>query len=170
MGKMKLVVSPETGEVLTEINPGDRIIRKKSVEYLQTVKEWKIDHFYKGYLPEIRQWMKELTPYEKALLFTVSPYVGYEDCCLKHDNGHMLRFKDMVEMSCMPRSSTAKALRGLVSKDIIYRGKNSKEMQYFINPWLFCKGHRINTVLQTMFRNYKIRVCQNIKWGNLKEV
>jgi len=168
--RRSLVVSEETGEIINEIRPGDRVVRKESIDHLKEVKVWNIDHFYKGHLPEIRKWIKELTLYEKALLFTVSPYVGYEDCCLKHDNGVMIRFKDMVELSCMARSSVAVALRGLIDKDIIYRGKNSKEIQYFMNPWLFCKGKRVNIILKAMFRHYKIRVCQNVKWGSLKDI
>jgi hypothetical protein len=165
-----LVVDELTGEVTNEMRPGDRVLRKESAESyakLESVREWKINHYYRGNLPEIRKWMKGLSPQEKALLFTVSPYVGYTDCCLKHDNGNMFRFRDMVELSCLARSSAAVALRGLIDKDILYRGKNSKEIQYFMNPWLFSKGHTINKILQTMFRNYRIKVCQNIKWGNL---
>lgn len=162
------VVDTISGEVHKELDPGDRILRKKSVDYLRSVKEWKIDHFYKGNLREIAKWMKDLSPNEKAVLFTVSPYVGYEDCCLKHENGDMLTFGFIVEMSGLSRGAVSYVINSLIKKDILYRGKNSRERQYFMNPWLFCKGHRINTVLQTMFRNYKIRVCQNIKWGNLK--
>ena len=169
MGKLALVVQAETGEVLTEINPGDRIVRKRSIERLKAVREWNIKHFYKGNLREITKWMKDLTPNEKAILFTVSPYVSYNDCSLKHENGDMLTFDFIVEMSGLSRGSVSYSINTLIEKDILYRGKNSKERQYFINPWLFCKGHEINTVLQTMFRNYQIRICNNMKWGNLKE-
>lgn len=165
----KLLVMESSGEVLTELEKGDRIIRKKSADYLAGIRVWNIDHFYKGHLPEIRKWMKELSPYEKALIFTVSPYVGYEDCCLKKENGDMFRFKDMVENSCMARRTVARALSGLLEKDILYRGKNSKERQYFMNPWLFSRGHRINSILKTMFQNYRIKVCQGVRWKNLKE-
>ena len=165
----RLLVLENSGEVLTEMKAGDMIVRKRSVEYLESVKVWKIDHFYKGNLREIAKWMKELSPHEKALLFTVSPYVGYEDCCLKKENGDMFRFKDMVEQSCMSRATVAKSLGGLIAKDILYLGKNSKGRQYFMNPWLFSRGHRINNILKTMFSNYRIKVCQNVKWGSLKD-
>lgn len=172
-GKQRsLVVNESTGEIIGDIRSGDRILRKESmVAYakLEEVREWKINHYYRGHLSEIRKWMKELTPHEKALLFTVSPYVGYTDCCLRHDNGNMFRFRDMIELSCMARSSVAVALRGLIDKDILYRGKNSKEIQYFMNPWLFSKGKVINKILQMMFRNYRIKVCNNMKWANLKD-
>lgn len=163
----RFVVDTDT-EFKAELNPGDRILRAKSVEYLATVQEWKLEHFYKGNLQELRQWMKDLTPNEKAVLFTVSPYVGYEDCCIKHDNGDMLAFDDIVELSCLSRGTVSSTLNTLIAKDIIYRGKNAKERQYFVNPWLFCKGNRINRVLQTMFRNYRVRVCGGVKWKDVK--
>lgn len=164
----RLVVDYDTGEVVTEMHDGDRIVRGSSVEYLQQFREWKIEHFYKGNLSEIKSWMKDLTPNEKAILFTVSPYVGYEDCCLKHGNGEMVTFDHIVELSGLSRGAVSATINSLIGKDIICRNKNSKERQYFVNPWLFCKGNRINRVLQTMFRNYGVRVCGGIKWKHIK--
>jgi len=164
----RIVVDRGTGEITNELQPGDRIVRAKSIEYLQSIQEWKIEHFYKGNLSEIKKWMKDLTPNEKAILFTVSPYINYEDCCLKQENGSMLTFDNIVELSGLSRGAVSQAINSLIKKDILYRGKNSKERQYFMNPWLFCKGNRINKVLQTMFRNYKVRVCNNMKWKDIK--
>jgi len=165
----RIVLDEATGQVVGEIGEGDRIVRKASICYLDRVHVWRVEHFYKGNLREIVKWMGDLTPNEKALLFTVSPFVGYEDCCLKHENGNMLTFDDMVRLSCLSRSTVFETINCLITKDILYRGRNGRERQYFMNPWLFCKGNRINRVLQTMFRNYRIRVCQGVKWGNLRE-
>lgn len=161
-------MSPETGEVTTEIRPGDRIVRAESIGYMHQSQEWKIEHFYKGNLPEVKKWMRDLTPGEKAVLFTVSPYVGYEDCCLKHENGDMLTFENIVELSGLSRGAVSATINTLIDKDILYRGKNAQERQYFVNPWLFCKGNRINRVLQTMFRNYKIRVLGGVEWKHCR--
>lgn len=162
------LVDVETGELTGTLNEGDRILRKESLLFLSATQEWHIEHFYKGHLGEIKKWMKDLTPNEKAVLFTISPYVGYSDCCLKHDNGAMLTFDDIVDMSGLSRGAVSETLNLLQKKDILYKGKNSKERQYFMNPWLFCKGSRINKVLQMMFRNYKIRVMGNKTWKNVK--
>ena len=164
----KLVVDSNTGLVSTEINPGDRIVRKRTIEYLSSTEEWKMEHFYKGNLQEIKKWLKDLTPNEKAVLFTISPYVGYDDCCLKHENGNMITFDIIVELSGLGRGTISETLNGLIDKDILYKGKNAKERQYFVNPWLFAKGNRINNVLKTMFRNYRIRVI-NKKWKDLRD-
>lgn len=164
----RIVIDSDSGEKLTDINPGDRLVRGKTVEYLSTTQEWKLEHFYKGNLQEIKKWLTDLSPNEKAILFTISPYVGYDDCCLKHENGNMITFDCIVELSGLSRSTVSEVMNSLILKDIIYKGKNGKERQYFVNPWLFAKGNRINKVLKTMFRNYRVRVV-NKKWKDIRE-
>jgi hypothetical protein len=168
------VVSKETGEVTTEMNPGDRIIRAKSIQYLEQHRtdtcEWKIENFYKGNTAEIQKLMRELTVYEKAFLFSIATYIGYEDCCLKYSNGKDITTEDLVEISGMNRSTVFEVINSLVNKDILYKGKNSKNRQYFMNPWLFCKGQRISKVLKTMFKNYRVRIYKCQRWGEIKNL
>lgn len=114
--------------------------------------------------------MKDLDVYEKAFLFSIAPYVGYEDCCLKYpSNGIELKFETLVDISGISRSKLSTVIASLVGKDILYKGKNSKTTQYFVNPWLFCKGNRINKVLKTMFKNYQIQVKDGTRWKDLEE-
>lgn len=128
---------------------------------------WITDSFYKGNIFELRAIMKELNTYEKALLYTIAPYVGYEDCCIRYENGKELGIEDMAALAGMSRDKAFRTVKELIDKDIIYKGKNSKNIQYFVNPWLFNKGTRVNKVLKRMFKNYKIRTKNNIKWGDL---
>lgn len=128
-----------------------------------------MESFYKGNIEEIRKTMKDLDVYEKAFLYSIATYIGYEDCCLKYDNGVELRFDSLVEIAGISKGKLSSVINGLVEKDILYKGKNSNTVQYFINPWLFCKGNRINKVLKTMFKNYKIQVKNGTKWKDLKE-
>lgn len=169
MGEKTATVIDTQGEIITEMYEGDRILRKKSVEYLEITQEWKMEHFYKGHITEMRKTMSELNTYEKAFLYSIATYVGYEDCCLKHDNGNELTFDDLVLLSGMSRSKVSEVINSLIKKDILYKGRNSSSnKQYFMNPWLFCKGHRINKVLATMFKNYHIRVLGGKQWKNVK--
>lgn len=129
-----------------------------------------MEHFYMGNIEEISKLMKNLDIYEKAFLFSIAPYVGYEDCCLKHpSNGVELKFDKLVEISGISRSKLSAVIGGLIDKDILFKGKNSNTIQYFVNPWLFCKGNRINKVLKTMFKNYQIQIFDGTKWKDLKE-
>lgn len=168
MGMIGSIINSD-GEILGEICEGDRILRKKISDKIETTNVWKIEHFYKGHISEIRKVLGELNTNERAFLFSIATYVGYEDCCLKYDNGNELNFDALVELSKMGRGTVSEVINGLIKKDILYKGKNSsRDRQYFVNPWLFCKGNRINKVLKTMFKNYKIRVLNNKEWGKLK--
>lgn len=156
---------------MTTIRNGDRIVRKESIDsyFAQTEKYeiWKLEQFYKGNISELRKQLESLSVYEKAFLFSIVTYVGYEDCCIKYDNGKCLDFDDFVRISRISRSKTSEVIKSLIKKDILFKGTNSQEIQYFVNPWLFCKGQRINVVLKTMFRNYHIKIMGNVKWGDL---
>jgi len=168
------------GEVVRDMKQGDRIINGNSTEALHNKKmreieakkagdkqEWNLEHFFKGHIPEIRGLMKSLSVYDRSFMFSIATYVGYEDCCLKYDNGKVLDFEDLVDISGMSRGKLSQVLSELKKADIIYKGINSKGIQYFVNPWIFCKGIRINAVLKTMFRNYHIRVLGGKQWGNV---
>lgn len=158
----------KNGEIIGEFGEGDKIVRKASIDYLKETEVWKIEHFYKGNIAEIRKQLESLSTFEKAFLFSIATYVGYEDCCIKYDNGQCLGFDDLVKITRISRTKALSTINGLIKADILYKGKNSKGLQYFVNPWLFCKGTRIQKVLKTMFRNYKIKVMNGQRWGELK--
>lgn len=173
-------VIDNNGCISRELKQGDRIIDGNSSRALQTKKmreieakksgekqEWNLEHFFKGHIPEIRELMKSLSTFDRAFLFSIATYVGYEDCCLKFDNGRVLDFEDLVDISGMSRGKLSEVLNGLKNADIIYKGVNSKGFQYFVNPWIYCKGVRINAVLKTMFKNYHIRVLGGQIWGTV---
>lgn len=166
--KPTLLVDKDDGDIYGELGEGDRILRSNTIEYLKSTEEWKMEHFYKGCIDEIKQIMKELSTNEKAFLFAVAPYVGYEDCCIKHQNGDDITTEDLVGLTGLGRTTLFSVINSLCEKDILYKGKNSKAKQYFMNPWIFAKGNRINKVLKTMFKNYRIRIMGNKKWKDIK--
>lgn len=174
-----LVVEANTGEITSELYPGDRIVRKTSVEsYKKNIKKnekndnneeiefiyWNTKSFYKVNVAELRLWLDDLSQAEKAFLFSIAPYISFDDCHLQYGNGVDIGTEDLIKITQMSRGLVYKTISSLIEKDILYKGKNSKNRQYFVNPWLFCKGNRINKVLKTMFKNYKIRSKGNIEW------
>ena len=174
--KDSYIVDKKTGQITGEVKEGDRLTRKQSIMALKLMQEkenatepFGQDVFYKGYTNEIKAVLKELSTTERAFLFSIAPYINFEDCCLKYKNGVDVTTDDLIEICNLSRSTTFNTVNTLVDKDILYKGKNSKNRQYFVNPWLFCKGNRINKVLRTMFQNYRVRIYGGIKWKDLKE-
>lgn len=170
------VVSSSTGEITANLHSGDRIVRgksrksyKKKFESSPEYAKWNLENFLKTHIAEVRLWMNELSQAEKAFLFSITPYVSFEDCHLQFENGSDIGTEDLVKITGLSRGLVYQTIESLVKKDILYKGKNSKSRQYFVNPWLFCKGNRINKVLRTMFKNYKIRVLDGKKWKDVKD-
>ena len=163
---VRYIVSPETGEKLNVLNEGDSIMRKKSKDRLDNYNTWNIKHFYKGNIEELKELNKELSIAEAGFLFKIIPFINYEDCLICHQNGKEINQTDLCDITGLSRTRVHNILKSLIKKDVVYKGKNSKSFQYFVNPWLFVRGNSINKVLKSMFKNYKIRVL-NVKWKNL---
>ena len=175
------------GVILAEEKNGDRIkyVKAKSIEAYEEIKKakaikkqqeidegkfvWRFDGFFIGNIKEIEKILPSLDVYEKAFLYSMASYVGYEDCCLKYSNGKELDMDSMADISGISKRKLQDVVQGLIKKNILYRGKNSKTYQYFVNPWIFCKGNTINRVLKTMFKNYRIQTRDGVMWKDLKE-
>ena len=176
------VVSKNTGEIVAELYEGDSILRKESKEAHKKFEDsknesrkvsetlvWSMTNFMKMNTVEVRLWMDELSQAEKAFLFSIVPCVSFDDCHLQTHDGEDIGTEDLIKIANMSRGVLYETIKSLAKKDIIYRGKNSKNRQYFVNPWLFCKGNRINKVLKTMFKNYKIKVLGGKQWKDVKD-
>lgn len=162
------VYDPKTGEVIDKIYPGDKIVREQQSHEDDGTMSWKVD-FIKSNSRELRLLTKELSHMQKSLLFSILPYVRYESCMITHFNGKDINLSGLSEVSGISNKSIKKITGELIAMDILYKGKNSRNNQYFINPWLIYKGTRINKTLKSMFKNYKIRSRGSVKWKDLKE-
>jgi len=179
------VINAKTGEQTNVLNEGDKIVRASSIKSFKTIKQgeegeqgkvecekWKMKEFYKANVSEIQLLSKDLSQGEKAFLFSIAPYVSFDDNSLQIGHGKKavdIGTEDLVEITGMSRSAVYDTINTLAAKDVIYRGKNSRNKQYYVNPWLYCKGNRINKVLKNMFKNYKVRSKSNISWNDLLE-
>jgi hypothetical protein len=166
-----LIINGDTGEITGQLGEGDRILRKRSLEHLAEINEnfedWQLGNFYKANTAELKKVLPDLSVFEKAFILSIASYVGYDNCCIQHPNGNDIGTEDLITLTGLGRTKLFEVIDSLVLKDIIYRGKNSNGRQYFMNPWLFCKGNRINVVLKAMFKNYRIRVMGGVKWKDI---
>lgn len=165
----RVLVNPETGEVLEQLKEGDRILRKTSQDKYKRKKDSDLNGrmFIKVDTKEGYALLKELSLNERALLFVLQYYVTYESGLIQHQNGQEINFNDLIDITGMSRRTLSETLSALISKDIVYKGKNSTKVQYYLNPWVAMKGVVVNPTLKEMFKNYKIRSKGNICWKDL---
>lgn len=180
MGASYGLINYGTGQV-TDINDGDqvRVIRKSSLEaykkYIQTgyiskdTDYLEYEVYAKVNVKEFNLWLSKLNVYEKAFLMSVIPYVSYTSCELTYKNHVQIDNEALLKITGLPRSTLYRTIKSLVEKDILYKGRNSKGIQYFVNPWLIMKGVVSNKTLKVMFKNYRIQSLNGKRWGDLKE-
>lgn len=140
-----IIVNKTTGEEIDKINPGDsyRITRKKTKQYLESTEQWNFKNFYQTNVDEIKEVNKNLNIYEKGLLQTIAPYLGYEDCLLKHSNGVPLDWEDLLKLTKISKSQLSTTIKSLIKKNILFKQKVGRKRQYYLNPYLFFKGDRV---------------------------
>lgn len=163
------VINTETGEIKHELQPGDRILKAQSIEKLKSTEEFKIESFGKINNDEMQLILPELSKEERSMLLTLFVYVRYETGLIQYKNGRDIAYKDIMKLCSLSESAVYRIIDSLVGKDLVYRGKNSKNVQFFINPWIISRGNTISKVLKDMFKNYKIRSKNNVMWKNLDE-
>ena len=170
----KLVVDASTGEVIDQMKIGDQILRGSSLKSYQTYTKqhsesgiyhkWDLDNFFRVNVSELVLLLPDLNQAEKSLLLSLSPYIGYETGALIHKNGVTVDKNTIVNLAGMSRNTVNKALDGLIDKKIIHNNEDGTGRDFYMNPWIFSKGPRINKELREMFADYPVRILGNIKW------
>lgn len=145
-----------------------KAIERRKVNDSSKYMSWDLKHYSKVNTDELRLLLPELSKNERIVLFSLLPYVGYDDCLLKHINGKELNIEGIAKISSLSASTVEKVVESLRHKDILYKGKNSRNVQYFINPWICSRGSKLSKVLKTMFQNYEVQSFGGIKWKDLK--
>jgi hypothetical protein len=170
-----LIVDGSTGEQIGELNPGDRIVHASTVtRYREWIEQqhvdkdkWVMTDFLKISAQEQQLWNKDLSLNEKAFLFSIQPYLSFDnDLC--DDKGVQLGTEELIYLTGISRRTAFTVIKSLTSKFILYQGKNGRGRQYIINPWIMCKGVYVKRDYQALFRDYRIRMLSGKRWGDLK--
>lgn len=153
MAKLKLI-NTDTGEVKAEMMPGDRIVRKKSIDYLtSTVEVNKDEPFVKVYTRTMFKVAQTLTGTENQFVNYLMQYIQYNSYVLANDNGKVLRRCNMISETGLSETSIDRLLAGLVDKQILAKTRTGGDLQFYANPYLFGKGKRVNSTIEKMFSN-----------------
>lgn len=177
-GEKRYVIN-SYGEILDELDGGDRIVRRASIENYKKYYDYKVNKDLKlkldGYVyfkpyrhtntinEELELLTPELSLDERSFLFSVIPYVGYDNY-LKLNNNKKVSTKDLMSITDMKKTKVFKVLKSLDDKCIVRKIKTAKNNLYVVNPWVFHKGLYIHKSLIAIFGDYKIRCKGNVPW------
>lgn len=147
------------GEIVGSIEQGDRIVRKASVEFLCDTMEWgKGRPFIKVFIDYFPKVAESLSGGAVGLMSVIATYIAYRSNLLcNRSSNNPLSNKDIEDITGLSKVSVAKYMDELVDAKVLFRGKTGKSYQYYANPYVYCKGTKINKTLEAMFKNYPER-------------
>jgi len=154
------VVDMETGEIVSTIGQGDRILRKESIDAV----EGKIINFNKGeafvkvYDDGMRKIRKYLTNSQFSFICHLLPQIEYNTNIIRNDDGTLMEITDMSQYTNMTYISNYKLITVLISRGIVgkwetgSRDEKGRILQCFVvNPYIFHKGTMIPDGLMELF-------------------
>lgn len=133
-------------DIIVKMNHGDRILRKKSIDYFQDTKEIK-----KRFVKVNDQATNMLSKYGKYICLLLK-YVGYKDGILRFNNGIYLSNKSISKIFGITERNTIRVLDDLIKEDVIHKHKEKNRNYYTFNPWVASKGKRISIDLYNEFK------------------
>ena len=161
--KDKIIVSyevdAETGEILSEIYEGDKIVHKKDEDETTIYGFNKGHRFVKLYagISKLRGKGKDkLSDKEFAVTVSLSDFVCYEDCCLRecgHSSGKILTQAELAEKLDMQYKNFNNTFRSLRKKMVLGTFHTGGEEYITVNPWIFTRGTKVNATVAAYFEN-----------------
>ncbi len=144
----------ETGERIEEV------LYRREVE--GTPVEMKEGKFMKLSIRGAQKMIKELTPTEIAMVIGLAQFVSYEDCCIREGGrGEVMSAQDIAKAMDMDDAKVYRLIKSLEEKGVMghhvtgsilkgYEGKMKKV--YTVNPFIYCKGKRVNRAVYDFYR------------------
>lgn len=161
------LVIPETGEVVGQLNEGDRIYRGKSDDYLKsTVELNKGEPYAKLYIRPMFELAKALSGSEMQMVYYLLSYLSYDSGLVMQVNGKPITRQVIAQEINLAVKTVDKILQGLHQKQVIGKHNNGREVHFTMNPWLFMRGKRINKTLYELFKNSRWAKVYSIKRGD----
>lgn len=153
-----VVLDIVTGEKLTDLNPGDRIVRGESVKNYKEVESDQLawmqkEPFGKVYQYATTKLAKKLSKAEHMVFLYLIGFVRYGSGVLAFSNGrYVTRASIAKELNVSLRTVDA-ALNRLRQHKILRKSDSWREVQYYMNPYVVSVGREINKTLHEMFKN-----------------
>lgn len=155
---MRALVELDTGEILKEIQDGDKVkvTSKSSMDYLKdNIEVNKGEPFIKIYTKVLFELSRSLTGTESQFVNYLIQHIRYTSGILAYSNGIKLTRQSMCNDTGLTMRSIDRVLDGLAEKQVLGRHKTGQEINFTANPFIFMKGDRINETLFNLFKNTK---------------
>jgi hypothetical protein len=153
----KIVVETETGEVLTEINPGDRIVRSNSAEALKDLESAPegetFTKLYHKVVPKLAQC--KLSSTEWAIFLYLGTNLRYVSNVSKYRNGQLITRDNLQRDLKLPEITVKRSILRLIREGLIVEAKTIEGKVFVVNPFVLSVGDKVSKTVYDLFRKSK---------------
>jgi hypothetical protein len=153
----KLVIETETGEALTEIFPGDRIVRSNSIEALRELESAPegetFTKLYHKVLPKIAE--IKLTSAELIIFLFLAVNLRYISNVAKYHNGKMISRENIQHDLKLPEITVKRSILRLIKEGLIIEAKTIEGKVFVVNPFVVSVGQKVSKTVYDLFRKSK---------------
>lgn len=153
----RIIIDKNTGEIIGELERGDRIIKKNSVDYLKSTTDFNDCKFIKMQY-SFFDILDELSSNELKIFCKLARYTRYGSGKITYDNGKEMSTNDIAKEFGVGERNMQNILKKLCDKEMICRKKNKKSYFYYMNPFICLKGNRIDLELIKTFEKSKFNI------------
>lgn len=150
----KVVINTETGERLTEIFDGDRIIRGSSIEALKELESApKGETFTKLYhkvVPMIARC--KLSSAEWAIFLYLGSNLRYVSNVSKYYNGKLITRENLQRDLKLPEITVKRSVLKLIKEGLIIEARTIEGKVFVVNPFVLSVGERVSKTVYDLFR------------------
>lgn len=158
---IKVIIDPDTGEIIGYLGLGDKIVRKKSIdamkekyaefEPIDTRKFTKLYHNEFRKVTEMRL-NKELSVTAELLFRTLGDYLDFSGDNIVKYKGMALGTKTIGnQLLGYSKNQTIKLLNELIDLNLIAKVKRGRNVLYIMNPEYYNRGKVLKST-KTIFR------------------
>lgn len=153
----KLVIETKTGEALTEIFPGDRIVRSNSIEALRELESAPegetFTKLYHKVLPKIAE--TKLTSAELIIFLFLAVNLRYISNVAKYHNGKMISRENIQHDLKLPEITVKRSILRLIKEGLIIEAKTIEGKVFVVNPFVVSVGQKVSKTVYDLFRKSK---------------
>lgn len=153
----RLVIDTETGQVMTEIYDGDRIVRATSAEALRELESApKGETFTKLYHKVIPLIVDcNLSASELIMFMHLAVNLRYISNVAKYPNGKLITRENLQSDLKVSEPTVKRSIYRLIKVGLIVEASTIEGKVFIVNPFVVTVGDKINKTVYDLFRKSK---------------
>lgn len=153
----RLVIDPETGEIITVIKDGDRIIRANSVEKAKEFEKIPADEsftkLYHKIIPALADC--KLSAAELMVFIHLATHLRYMSNVAKYPNGKFVTRSSLQKDLKLSEITVKRAVSSLTKVGLIVEASTMDGKVFIVNPYVVMVGDKVNRTVFDLFRKSK---------------